>query len=504
MKKEENNKRSAGILLPVFSLASAGGIGCFSAEAYEFIDRLRAGGQSYWQILPMNPPGAANSPYQPLSSFAGTPFFIDLYRLMSDGLLSREEIEGTDLGSSRDRIDYGAQRSHRMDLLHRAFGRLDKVAISGQIRKFEEENSFWLKDYALFMALKNHFGSDVMWSGWPDDIRDRRPEAVKRYENELADEIAFHKWTQFEFSVEWDGIRGYANSSGISTIGDMPFYVSYDSADCWAHPEIFLLDERKRPERIAGVPPDAFSEDGQLWGNPVYDWEAVRNTGYQWWKERVRQNFKTCDVLRIDHFRGFEAYYTCPASAENAKDGTWSKGPGQKFFNAIEQCFENPRFIAEDLGIITDEVTQLRQDAGLPGLKVLQFAFDSDSRNPYLPHNYEKDCVVYTGTHDNNTSRGWFREAGETVRDHFCDYAGIGRGADAESQAAPAMIRLAMESTAQICIIPIQDWLNLDENSRCNTPSTVSGNWSWRMQPHVFTEELAEHIRKQTELYGRI
>lgn len=493
------NQRSAGILLPLFSLPSAHGAGCFSAEAYGFIDRLAQAGQRFWQILPIGPAGLADSPYQPLSSFAFDPLYIDLSRLAAEGLLHEDELHAMPWGTDPARIDYAAVRGGRAHLLPLAFQRYQRDPWIG---RFEEENAAWLEDYALFMALRDHFGPAIPWCAWPAAIRDRQPEAMAHWRQTLSDEIAFHRWTQYECSREWEGIHGYAKEKGIAIIGDLPFYVSYDSADCWAHPDLFLLDDQRRPSRVAGVPPDAFSACGQLWGNPVYDWEALADTDYAWWTARVHRLASHFDVLRIDHFRGLAAFYSCPSDAEDACGGTWTTGPGLPFLARMQQEAGSTRFIAEDLGFLTPDVHRLRRDAGIPGLKVLQFAFDDDSSNAYLPHNYDSDCVVYTGTHDNNTSRGWFRTCGSTERSQFCRYAAI--TADREEAAAPAMIRLAQGSVAKTCIIPMQDYLNLDENARCNTPSTIEGNWCWRMLPGACTESLAAEIRKITALYGRL
>lgn len=496
-------KRTAGILLPVSSLPSNYGIGCFSKSAYQFADWLRDAGQSYWQILPLCPTSFGDSPYQSFSTFAGNPYFISLEALIEEGVLTKQECDATDFGADAGSVDYEKLYIQRYPLLRRAYERSD-VLRRDDYRAFVEENGWWLSDYALFMAIKDHFGGK-MWTQWPEDISLRRDEAVERYRGELEEDIGFHQYLQFQFFRQWKKLKRYANAQGIRLIGDIPIYVAMDSADTWASPELFQLNEYNRPVAVAGCPPDGFSADGQLWGNPLYRWEYHRQTGYAWWLTRLRYCFEMYDVTRIDHFRGFDEYFSIPYGEETAVNGHWEKGVGIELFREAERRLGRHEVIAEDLGYVTDSVRRLVRDSGFPGMKVLEFAFDSrdtGSASDYLPHNYTENCIAYTGTHDNETLTGWFESIApgerQAARDYLCDQHTPGE------ELYRSFISLIMRSNARICIIPMQDYMGLDNRCRMNTPSTVGTNWKWRLKKSDLTEELQQWIRQFTARYDRI
>jgi len=420
-------KRTAGILMPITSLPGAYGIGCFSKEAYQFVDFLQKAGQSYWQILPIHPTGYGDSPYQSFSTFAGNPYFIDLEKLIEEGVLTKEECDAMDFGTDETDIDYEAQYNSRYVLLRKAYER-SNISQNTAYQKFVAENEWWLSDYALFMALKDFFCGKC-WYEWPEDIRLRYGYAMDYYRKELYFEIEFQMYLQFEFFEQYWKLKRYANERNIGIIGDIPIYVAMDSADTWAHTELFQLDETNMPYAVAGCPPDGFSATGQLWGNPLYRWDYHRETGYRWWLSRLQYVFRLYDVTRIDHFRGFDEYFSIPYGAETAVDGHWEKGPGIELFRCVERELGWHEVIAEDLGYVTDSVRQLVRDSGFAGMKVLEFAFDSrdsGSANDYLPHNYPENSVVYTGTHDNETLHGWMSsisdEEREMVREYLCDW----------------------------------------------------------------------------------
>lgn len=496
----EQEKRSSGILLPVFSLPSRYGIGCFSAEAYSWIDILNRAGQRYWQLLPMGPADETGSPYLPLSSFAGNPFFIDLSRLVAEGRLKEDDVDRVATAKEQNIVDYPHLAQYRWRLLRQAFS---CIKTDRWMEQFQEENRYWLEDYALFMALKHHFGESLSWNCWEPALRDREPETMEEYKEKLSEEVSFHKWTQYEFFREWEGIHGYAKEKNISVIGDMPMYVSYESADCWAHSRLFQLDTRKQPRRIAGVPPDGFSATGQIWGNPVYRWEANEEEQYQWWVQRVKRNVALYDVLRLDHFRGFDAFYSLDGDAVDGKDGQWNPGSGSRLFSVLQKEIPKASFIAENLGFLTDSVETLRQHLAIPGTKVLQFAFDGDSGNEYLPHNYSKDMVAYTGTHDNDTLKGWYTSLSWEQRQYICRYLGLETEEASVDRVVDCLIAIVQSSVAGLVIIPAQDFLHLGSRARCNTPGTVGNNWSWRMSPRQFTSELADSIKERCRIYGR-
>ena len=495
--------RAAGILMPISSLPGKYGIGCFSKEAYNFVDWLKEAGQTYWQILPIHPTSYGDSPYQSFSTFAGNPYFIDLEALIEEGVLTREECEEIEFGEDDTDIDYAALYEGRHILLTVAYERSD-ISKNPEYQKFLAENRWWLDDFALFMALKNFFNGKC-WYEWPEDIRLRWGFALDYYRRELYFEIEYQMYLQFKFFQQYRKLKAYANEQGIRIIGDIPIYVAMDSADTWAHPELFQLDENNIPTAVAGCPPDGFSATGQLWGNPLYRWEHHRNTGYSWWLSRLWYVFQLYDVTRIDHFRGFDEYYSIPYGAETAMTGHWEKGPGIELFRCVEQNLGWHEIIAEDLGYVTDSVRQLVRDSGFAGMKVLEFAFDardSGSANDYLPHNYIENCVAYTGTHDNETLVGWFdsisKEEQAMARDYLCDHH------TPKKYLYKSFITLAMRSRAKNCLIPMQDWLGLDNSSRINKPSTVGINWRWRAVPEQLGEALAKEILSVTKRYGRM
>lgn len=493
-------KRSAGILLHISSLPSEYGIGCFDRCAYRFVDFLKAAGQSFWQILPLGPTGCGDSPYQSFSVFAGNPYFISLEAFIKDGILTAEECAEC-CSDSPEYVDYGRLYKHRYALLKKVYKRAGKD-LSPQTECFARENE-WLSDYALFMALKEHFGGKP-FTEWDEDIRLRKPAAIQRYSDLLTEETDFQKFLQYLFYKQWGELKKYANSNGIQIIGDIPIYAAADSADVWASPEVFQLDRAGIPTAVAGCPPDGFAAEGQLWGNPLYNWEAHRKTGYKWWISRLSHCFRLYDVVRIDHFRGFDEYYSIPYGETTARNGTWKKGPGAELFKAAEKSLGKKQVIAEDLGFMTDSVKRLVRECGFPNMKVLEFAFDSrdtGSRCDHLPHNYGENCVAYTGTHDNQTISSWFQTITEeeraAARDYLCD-----RYTPTE-KLHTAFISLIMRSRANLCVIPLQDWLGLSDKARMNTPSTIGGNWRWRALPSDINDSLGREIMKKTSLYGR-
>lgn len=487
-------KRSAGILLPIFSLPSEYGIGSLGAEARAFANFLQDAGQSWWQILPVGPAGAGDSPYASESTFAGNPLFIDLELLAKDGLLTEEELASARVPAGR--IDYGALKASRQSLLRKAFSRVSGEAADAA-RAFAEQNP-WLREYALYRAAKQHFGNTA-WFDWPDEgLRRHEPWAIEHWRGELAEEVAFQTCVQHWFFTQWAALKTYVNGLGLGLIGDLPIYVSLDSADVWSERGEFLLDGDGRPSKVAGVPPDYFSEDGQLWGNPLYNWPAMKANGFGWWIRRVEGASKLFDVIRIDHFRGLESYWAVPAGSKTAKTGAWEKGPGMDLLGVLTSWFHGISFIAEDLGILTDDVHKLREASGLPGMRVLEFAF-SDPSNTYLPHNYKPHCVCYTGTHDNDTAAGWYASAPEKERAFAEKYLGVS-GAEAVRL---ALLRVGQSSTAELFVAQLQDYLGLGSESRINVPGVGSGNWRWQLLPGQITAALAEEIRSMTSLYGR-
>lgn len=500
LSEELRKMRESGVLLPISALPSRYGIGGFSKEAYEFVDFLREAGQKKWQILPMGPTSYGDSPYQSFSTFAGNPYFIDLETLVQDGYLTWEECDACDFGDREDRVDYEKLYRNRFSLIRKAFDRFCQ-RIPGDYGEFVTENAFWLDDYGLYMALKSHYEGKA-WIEWEEGHRDRIPEVLEQAREEFASEVEFHRFLQYLFFKQWGNLHRYANENGIQIIGDLPIYVAFDSADTWASPELFQFTEAHEPKAVAGCPPDAFSATGQLWGNPLYDWEYHRQTGYAWWIQRVKSCLKIYDVLRIDHFRGFDEYYAIPYGHETAQFGSWEKGPGLELFECLWKEIGKEGIIAEDLGYMTDGVRKLLADSGYPGMKVIQFAFDSRDSDDYLPHSYPANCIVYTGTHDNDTTLGWFLKADRGCREFAREYMHKTE-LDVDTLSWD-FIALAMGSVAQLCVIPLQDYLCLGSEARINTPSTLGNNWVWRLRKGQIPDDLAGNIRKLTKLYGRL
>lgn len=490
--------RASGVLMHLSSLPSPYGIGTMGRAAREFVDFLAAAGQRYWQILPICPTSYGDSPYQSFSTFAGNPYLIDLDLLAADGLLRREEYADIDWESTPDRVNYGALYRKRWEVLRKACGRLLQ-APPAAYADFCAENAFWLPDYALFMALKDEHGG-CAWTQWEPALRRRDPAALDAARTRCAGAIGFWQAVQYLFFAQWRALKHYANQKGVFIIGDLPIYVAADSVDVWSAPEAFQLGEDLLPTEVAGCPPDGFSATGQLWGNPLYNWDAMAQNGYAWWVRRIRVLCSTYDVLRIDHFRGLESYYAIPYGDTTARNGRWRKGPGMDFIRAINQNVENAAIIAEDLGFLTPAVKRLLKNSGYPGMKVLQFAFDPNEDSSYLPHYYPHNCVVYTGTHDNTTTRGWLDTQEPEVLQLAKDYLGF----EAVEDGPWAFIRGALESVADLAVIPLQDYLGLGGECRINTPSTVGGtNWRWRMSPEDMDEELAGKMARLSLIYGR-
>lgn len=489
--------RKSGILLPMSSIPSKYGIGTFGKKAYEFVDWLKRSGQSYWQVLPFGPTGYGDSPYQSFSTFAGNPYFIDLELLMEEGLLTKQECDGYDFGGNDSYIDYEKMYYARFLVLKKAFERFDENA--QEYQAFVEKEKLWLNDYALFMAIKNKFDGKS-FAKWDEDIKTRQPEAMQRYEKECANEIAFYKFQQFYFAKQWHDLKKYANENGVEIIGDIPIYVAFDSTDTWANPELFQIDENMQPIAVAGCPPDAFSKTGQLWGNPLYKWEYHRSTNYEWWMRRIAHCYELYDVVRIDHFRGFDEYYAIPYGNLTAEIGQWEKGPGYELFEVMKEKLGERRVIAEDLGFLTESVFELVKKTGFPGMKILQFAFDSREESDYLPHNFPNNCVVYTGTHDNDTVVGWWKTFHKEDKAFAKKYLNIRSTKDIHKP----FIRACMASVADTVIIPMQDYLGLGNEARVNTPSTLGENWKWRMTDGQFDEQLADEIYELTKVYYRL
>ena len=492
--------RTSGILLPVASLPSKYGIGAFSKEAYKFVDTLEKAGQSYWQILPLGPTGYGDSPYQSFSTFAGNPYFIDLEKLIKMGWITKDECKAYDFGDNAGYVDYEKIYNCRYEILRKAYER-SRIADDADFQKFCKENKEWLDDYALYTEIKAA-NDGKSWSEWEDEYRLRDELALEKFAKENREGILFQKFMQYEFATQWGALKAYANEKGIEIIGDIPIYVAFDSADSWSHPELFQFDENGLPTGVAGCPPDAFRATGQLWGNPLYKWEYHKKTEYDWWIKRIRHCLKLYDVVRIDHFRGFDEYYSIPYGNKTAVDGTWMPGPGMDLFRTIEEKLGKLNIIAEDLGFLTESVLQMLSDSGFPGMKVIQFAFDPNGGSAYLPHNYPENSVVYTGTHDNDTTRGWYHSTDKATRDFAKEYMNAQR-LD-EDDLAWDFIRLAMSSKANLCVTPMQDLLNLDGKARINVPSTLGGNWTWRMEKGQFDEETVKRLKRMTWLYERL
>ena len=488
--------RASGILFPISSLPGQYGIGGFSKEAYAFADWLKSCGQKYWQILPLGPTGYGDSPYQSLSTFAGNPYFISIDELVEQGLLTFEERD-SQIRDNMGKVDYGDLFTNRIPALRKAYDRFVK---DKDFNEFCENNAQWLDDYAIYRAIKDKSDGKA-WYDWNREYKFRDENAINEFRWNNSDDIDFYRFCEFEFDRQWKRLKEYVNSLGIKIIGDLPIYVSPDSADAWSEPELLKFDSDLKPEFIAGCPPDYFSPTGQLWGNPVYDWDYHKQTGYKWWIRRIKRCLELYDVLRLDHFRGFASYYEIPFGSETAINGEWVKGPGISIFNELKKQLGDIPVIAEDLGLLTDDVFELLDEVGYPGMKVLEFAFGSGYDNLYLPYNFDKNCVVYTGTHDNAPLVGWLENIDEGSRCHICDY--IGRYNLDDKKIANEIIRLAMSSAADTCIIPMQDWLLLGNEQRINTPSTTGENWRWRMIGGSNNKKLSQRISFFTKIYAR-
>lgn len=478
--------RETGILLHISSLPSKYGIGTLGEEAYKFVDFLKDSKQQYWQVLPIGPTSYGDSPYQTFSAFAGNPYFIDLDILKEQGLLTEDDLNGIIVDDSNF-VDYQWLYQTRFVILKQAYKRFIKTI---DFYNFVSDNAFWLKDYGLFMTLKNKMTQGNIKS-WDKPYQNRYSEEVTEFEMNNLEEIEFWYFIQYIFFNQWCNLKKYANDSGIKIIGDMPIYVAYDSSDVWADPKSWLLDEDLNPVAVAGVPPDAFSETGQLWGNPLYNFKLMKGNHFSWWIKRIREAFKVFDVVRIDHFRGFEAFYSIPFSDETAINGKWVKGPGIELFNEVKKQLGDLDIIAEDLGIITKEVRELLKKSGFPGMKILQFAFDNNPDNPYLVENYLPNCIAYTGTHDNMTLKQWIASLEEDQLDVVKEYVKNQK----EDNLIDKLIGILIDSSAERVIIPLTDYLHLGEEARFNTPSKLGGNWSWRLESNQLSDELVKKIK---------
>ncbi len=492
-------ERSSGILLHITSLPGKYGIGTMSSEARRFIDFLVASGQKLWQILPLGHTGYGDSPYQCFSAFAGNPLIIDLEKLVKQELLTTEELPENE-SFPEDAVDYGKVFHYKYKLLEKAHGRFTASGdndLKEQYNTFCTSNKWWLDDYAFFMALKIHHGGKA-WMEWDKQIKLREPDAIGRYKEHLAENIDFYRFLQFIFYHQWLELKSYANSNNIEIIGDLPLYVALDSTEAWANPEIFDFDETLTPRTVAGVPPDYFSETGQLWGNPIYDWEHLKEQGFKWWIDRIKANFLLYDILRIDHFRGLAAYWSIPYGEKTAIRGQWIEAPGEAMLKAVYDKLGEKSIIAENLGVITPDVEELRETFNMPGMKILQFAFDSAEDNEFIPHTYDKNSVVYTGTHDNNTTAGWFKHSPPQDKQNMHDYFCLD-----EKDPAWSFIRLAWSTVSNLAIAPMQDVLRLGEEARMNFPGKAPGYWKWRYQRNMLTDNHVKDLRKITEVYGR-
>ncbi len=485
--------RGSGILMHITSLPGPYGVGTLGKRAYDFADFLHKAGQRYWQVLPLTPTGYGDSPYQSCSAYAGNPYLIDLDMLVEQGLLEQAEIDACNWGDDAEKVDFGLLYRNRLSLLRKAYARFRNEEA---LTKFCAANESWIPEFAHYMALKDQYGGRP-WYEWPEELKCRDVYAVNESFRELNKEIKFFLFVQYLFFTQWEKLRGYCHSLGISIIGDVPIYVPYDSAEVWSEPHYFCLDETLTPTAVAGCPPDYFSEDGQLWGNPLYRWDVHKKDGYRWWLRRLSQAAKLYDVVRIDHFRGFAGYYSIPYGAENAREGQWLEGPGLDFLNAVKKALPETPLIAEDLGFLTPDVHKLRDDANLPGMKVLEFAFDGDGKNPYLPHNHIKNAVCYLGTHDNTTLKQWFAQEPEAAERAIAYMA-------EPKDPHWGMISLCMASVADLSVVQMQDYLELGADARMNFPGTCGNNWTWRAKDGFMTDALSEKIKNLTRIYGRV
>lgn len=475
------------------------GIGTMGRCAYQFVDFLKAAGQKYWQLLPIGPTSYGDSPYASFSSFAGNPYFIDLDLLAKEGLLKRAELNRPDWGDDPARVDYGKIYRSRFEILRLAFER-GRECLAEEILAFREKNRGWVENYALYMAVKAHFGM-MSWTEWPqEDIRLHRPGAVEKYGALLREDVDFYIFVQYLFFRQWDALRDYAHENGVQFIGDIPIYVALDSADVWSEPEFFQLDGENVPVEVSGVPPDAFTEDGQLWGNPLYDWEAIKRDGYGWWLRRIDGARRLYDIIRIDHFRGLESYWAVPYGAETAREGRWRPGPGMDIIKVLMSWFKDLNLIAEDLGYVTPQVKKLLADSGLPGMRILEFAFDAHGESDYLPHRCAPNSVCYIGTHDNDTVMGWVEATGREDLRFARRYMHITE----DEGWCWGLVRTGMATPSDLFVVQMQDLLELPASCRMNTPGTSGGNWQWRMLPGAVSKKLAKKLREYTETYRRI
>lgn len=496
--------RTCGVLMHITSLPSPYGVGTLGSEAYKFVDFLKKAGQTYWQILPVGPTGFGDSPYQSYSAFAGNPMLIDIDELIKAGLVSEDDKDLKILAEKKEFADFGQMFSFKRLILAKAHAAFAANADSEQkylFGKFCRKNAWWLDDYAMFMSMK-YFFKQVMWTEWTDSYRLRDPQTLAKYAEEHGVDIDCWKFMQFLFFRQYKDLKKYANKRGISIYGDMPIYVSMDSSDIWANPEMFMLDSDRKPTKVAGCPPDDFSPTGQLWGNPLYDWDYMDKNNYKWWIKRVQYSAKLFDLTRIDHFRGFESFYAIPAGDKTAEHGEWLQGPSMKLFSAIKADLGDVKLVAEDLGFLTDEVKAMLKAAGYPGMNVLEFGFGGEDSS-YLPHNYVKNSVVYIGTHDNETALGWYLAQDKAGKKRIRKYLGLDKSAS-DSKVVRELIRCAYASVSENCVIQMQDWLCLDNSARMNIPSTIGGgNWAWRMDKDACTKELAKAMKKMAKTYFR-
>ena len=488
--------RESGILMHITSLPGRYGVGTLGKEAHRFVDFLKASGQRCWQLLPLTPTGYGDSPYQSCSTFAGNHYMIDLDMLVEEGLLNQDELDNIHWCNQENKVDFGLQYQNRLKVLRIAYNRFTG---SEAFDRFCAENAHWLADFSLFMALKDRFNG-APWFQWEDSLKFRNPDALWNIRQELEAEIRFYNFVQYLFDRQWASLRSYAQANGIRIIGDVPIYVPLDSVEVWSSPELFQLDENLTPTAVAGCPPDAFSADGQLWGNPLYRWDVMGKNGYAWWINRLSEAAKRYDIIRFDHFRGFESYWSVPYGDNTARNGQWVKGPDMAFIRAIQTALPHVQLIAEDLGFLTQAVLDMLAGSGLPGMKVLEFAFDSREPSEYLPHTYPVNSVCYTGTHDNMTMRQWFDTASAEAVAYAKEYMAL----TDEEGLVWGTIRTAMASVSDLCVVQMQDYLNLGGEARMNFPGTMTDcNWTWRANEGVFTAELAQRINHLTQLYGR-
>lgn len=490
--------RESGILFHITSLPSPYGIGTLGKEAYEFVDFLKKSGQKYWQVLPIGATSYGDSPYQSFSAFAGNPYFIDLDLLVNDGLLLKEECQ--EYLDSSNKVDYSYLYNTRFSLYKKAYARFNSFSQT-EFNEFKQEKAFWLDNYALFMAIKKEM-NDEAWLSWPNELKKRDEKTLEEFSLKHFEEINYWKFIQYIFFKQWKKLKKYANSQNIKIIGDMPIYVALDSCDVWSDPKNWLLDEDLNPKEVAGVPPDYFSKTGQLWGNPIYNYDLMKNDGYSWWIKRIEESFKLFDVVRIDHFRGFEAYYSIPSTEKTAMNGKWVKGPGIELFNAIKEKLGKKDIIAEDLGLLTEDVYELLEKCGYPGMKVLQFGFNPDDDSEHLPHNYKKHLVCYSGTHDNMTLKEWLETISEKEFNYVCQYLGISLNSKT-NDIIDNLIRILFSSVAERVMIPLTDYLHLGKEARFNTPSSLVDNWSFRIKKEDIDDDLAERILLLTKTYKR-